>query len=196
MKLYRDNKCTKARTENGSARLIQKAYQNYRKRPVSLAKQVWEAVRNDNTPREKKFLSMPSRNTRCTVNLDIWYSIDGLYRPSNIPLDQFYDYISYSKYKRRQLSDRLAIARNKIQCNYTAPSKYTKPRNITSIKPVEIKDFTPSLISKFWNESRSLIPPSEIFISSIYAKQNNLNHLNQSKDTMLRLGDGTKVTIV
>ncbi|CAG8774020.1 20489_t:CDS:2, partial [Rhizophagus irregularis] len=84
---------------NGSARLIQKAYRNYRKRPVLLAKQVWEAVRNDNTPREKKFLSMPSRDTRCTVNLDIWYSIDGLYRPFNIPLDQFYDYISYSKHK-------------------------------------------------------------------------------------------------
>ena len=37
---------------------------------------------------------------------------------------------------------------------------------------------------------------SEIFISSIYAKQNNLNHLNQPKDTVLRLRDGTKVTIV
>jgi hypothetical protein len=37
---------------------------------------------------------------------------------------------------------------------------------------------------------------SEIFISSIYAKQKNLNHLNQPKGTVLRLGDGTKVTIV
>jgi hypothetical protein len=37
---------------------------------------------------------------------------------------------------------------------------------------------------------------SEIFISSIYAKQNNLNHLNQPKGIMLRLKDGTKVTIV
>ena len=37
---------------------------------------------------------------------------------------------------------------------------------------------------------------SEIFISSIYAKQNNLNHLNQPKGTTLRLKDGTKVTIV
>ncbi|GES76163.1 hypothetical protein GLOIN_2v1792321 [Rhizophagus clarus] len=42
--------------------------------------------------------------------------------------------------------------------------KYTKPKNITSIKPVEIKDFMPSLISKFWNESHPLTPPSEIFI--------------------------------
>ena len=119
-----------------------------------------------------------------------------LYKPFNVPLDQFYDYISYLKYKRCQLSDRLAIARNKIQCNYTAPSKYTKPKNIMSIKPVETKDSTPSLISKFWNESCSLTPPSEIFISSQYAKQNNLNHLNQPKGTVLRLGDGTKVMIV
>jgi hypothetical protein len=37
---------------------------------------------------------------------------------------------------------------------------------------------------------------SELFISSIYAKQNNLNPLNQPKGTTLRLKDGTKVTIV
>ena len=40
------------------------------------------------------------------------------------------------------------------------------------------------------------IPPSEIFISSIYAKQNNLNNLNQPKGTMLKLKDRIKVTIV
>jgi hypothetical protein len=93
------------------------------------------------------------------VNLDIWYSIHGGYRPYHVPENQLYDYISYSKHKRRQLSDRLATARNKIQCNYTAPSKYTKPKNITPIKPVKTKDYTPSLISKFWNESCSLTPP-------------------------------------
>ncbi|CAG8729261.1 16390_t:CDS:1, partial [Funneliformis mosseae] len=53
----------------------------------------------------------------------------------------------------------LAVVRNQIQCNYTAPRKYTKPKNITSIKLVEIKDFTSSLISKFWNVSHSLTPP-------------------------------------
>ncbi|CAB5370148.1 unnamed protein product [Rhizophagus irregularis] len=37
---------------------------------------------------------------------------------------------------------------------------------------------------------------SEIFISSIYAKQNNLNHLNQPKGTVLRLRDGIVITIV
>ena len=50
---------------------------------------------------------------------------------------------------------------------------------------------TPDSLLQFDRTSRS-----EIFISSIYAKQNNLNHLNQPKGTMLRLKDGTKVTIV
>lgn len=50
----------------------------------------------------------------------------------------------------------IAIARNKIQCNYTAPSKFTKPNNIMPIEPMKTKDFTPSLISKFWNELCSI----------------------------------------
>jgi len=72
-------------------------------------------VRNDNTFREKKFLNMPGREICCTVNLDIWYSINGLYRSYHVPLNQFYDYISYLKHKRRQLSNRLAIVKNTAQ---------------------------------------------------------------------------------
>jgi hypothetical protein len=37
---------------------------------------------------------------------------------------------------------------------------------------------------------------SKIFISSIYAKQNNLIHLNQPKGTALRLRDGTVIKFV
>ena len=84
MKLHLDNECSKAKTEDGSAQLIQRAYRNYRKRPVSLAKQIWEVVRNYNTPKEKKFLHMPGREIRCTVNMDIRYSIDGGYRSYHI----------------------------------------------------------------------------------------------------------------
>ncbi|GES94250.1 hypothetical protein GLOIN_2v1792321 [Rhizophagus clarus] len=102
MKHHWDNECSKAKTEDGSKTSL-------------------EAVRNDNTPRKKKFLDMPSREIYCTVNLDIWYSINGSYRPYNVPLDQFYDYISYSKHKRRQLSDRLAIVRNSNTIQNTAP---------------------------------------------------------------------------
>src|SRR5215211_5441749 len=41
--------------ENFYATVIQRAYRNYKKRPKSLAKQVWEVVRNDN---RKKFLGI------------------------------------------------------------------------------------------------------------------------------------------
>ena len=76
MKYHWDNECSKAKTENGSARIIQRAYRNYKKRPETFAKRIWEAVRNDNTPKEKKFLNIPGREIYCNVNLDILYSID------------------------------------------------------------------------------------------------------------------------
>ncbi|GBB83721.1 hypothetical protein RclHR1_01040026 [Rhizophagus clarus] len=80
MKYHWDNKCSKAKTENRSAQLIQRAYRNYRKRPISLAKQVWKMVKNNNTSREKKFLDMPGREIHCTVNLNIWYSIIAVFK--------------------------------------------------------------------------------------------------------------------
>src|SRR5438045_4014485 len=42
--------------ENFYATVIQRAYRNYKKRPESLAKRVWKAVRNDGTPDDMKFL--------------------------------------------------------------------------------------------------------------------------------------------
>ena len=44
--------------ENFYATVIQRAYRDYKKRPESLAKRVWELVRNDGTPDEKKFLGI------------------------------------------------------------------------------------------------------------------------------------------
>ena len=44
--------------ENFYATVIQRAYRNYKKRPESLAKRIWEAVRNDGTPDRKKFLGI------------------------------------------------------------------------------------------------------------------------------------------
>ncbi|GBB83622.1 hypothetical protein RclHR1_10310005 [Rhizophagus clarus] len=96
MKHHWNNECSKAKTEDESVWLIQRTYRNYKKKPISLAKQIWEAIRNNNTPRKKKFLDMPSRKIHCTVNLDIWYSINESYRAYYVSLDQFYDYISYS----------------------------------------------------------------------------------------------------
>ena len=42
--------------KNFYATIIQRAYRNYKKRPESLAKQVWKVVRNDGTPDDMKFL--------------------------------------------------------------------------------------------------------------------------------------------
>jgi hypothetical protein len=42
--------------KNFYATVIQRAYRNYKKRSESLAKQVWEVVRNDGTPDDMKFL--------------------------------------------------------------------------------------------------------------------------------------------
>ena len=38
--------------------VIQRAYRNYKKRPESLAKQIWKAVRNDSTPDIWKYLGI------------------------------------------------------------------------------------------------------------------------------------------
>lgn len=49
------------------------------------------------------------------------------------------------------------------------------------------------------DKSRGSTPPNKLFISSRYVIQNNLlpmNHLNRPKDTVLRLKDGTEITIV
>src|SRR4051812_5388013 len=44
--------------ENFYAVVIQRAYRNYKKRPESLAKRIWEVVRNDGTPDRWKYLGI------------------------------------------------------------------------------------------------------------------------------------------
>jgi len=69
--------------ENFYAVVIQRAYKNYKKRPESLAKQVWEAVRNDGTPDDKKFLDIVPRGKT-------YHFINGKLIESNYVIDQFY----------------------------------------------------------------------------------------------------------
>ncbi|CAG8464821.1 6657_t:CDS:2 [Diversispora eburnea] len=57
--------CSKADTEDEPRSLIppqrmgeiNRAYRDYKKRPESLAKRIWELVRNDGTPDRKRFLA-------------------------------------------------------------------------------------------------------------------------------------------
>src|SRR5581483_7445759 len=46
--------------KNFYATVIQRTYRNYKKRPESLAKRIWEAVRNGATPDDKKYLGITS----------------------------------------------------------------------------------------------------------------------------------------
>src|SRR5438045_8992281 len=55
--------------ENFYATVIQQAYRNYKKRPESLAKRIWEAVRNDGTPNRKKFLGI-LRKEQMVINTE------------------------------------------------------------------------------------------------------------------------------
>ena len=68
--------------ENFYAVVIQRAYKNYKKRPKSLAKQVWEVVRNDGTPDNKKFLDIVPRGKT-------YHFINGKLIESNYVRDRF-----------------------------------------------------------------------------------------------------------
>jgi len=57
--------------KNFYATVIQQAYRNYKKRPESLAKRIWEVVRNDDTPDDMKFLGI--KNEGYIESGQIWY---------------------------------------------------------------------------------------------------------------------------
>ena len=56
-----------------SATVIQRAWKNYMKRLKSLAYQVWNMVRNDDTPDKKKFLGITPRGIRIPDNQYVLY---------------------------------------------------------------------------------------------------------------------------
>ena len=94
--------------ENFYAVVIQRAYRNYKKRPESLAKQVWKVVRNNGTPDNKKFLDIvPHGKT--------YHFINGKLIESNYMSGRFYAENKYNIYfattwaeaKRNQLYGRL-----------------------------------------------------------------------------------------
>jgi hypothetical protein len=73
------------------ATVIQQVYRNYKKRPESLAKQVWKVMRNNGTPDDKKFLDIvPHGRT--------YYFINGKLIESNYKIDYFYMENQYNIY--------------------------------------------------------------------------------------------------
>src|SRR6185436_20129864 len=61
--------CSKPQTDFGRARLIQRAWKNYKNRPESLATRAWNSLRNDNTS-DEKFLGMTPYKVKKPVSLD------------------------------------------------------------------------------------------------------------------------------
>jgi len=113
MKYHWDNEYSKAKIKDGGARLIQNAYQNYKSRSKTLVKRVWEAVRNDNTPEDKKFLNMSNSDYRYSMEFGIFVK-EGFHSRHAV----LYDAKSWSDYKRHQLANRLSqqeLAEKKLQ---------------------------------------------------------------------------------
>ncbi|CAG8818514.1 46170_t:CDS:1, partial [Gigaspora margarita] len=58
MQEHWDCDCFKPQTQDGYARIIQTAWRNYKQRPESLATQVWNSLKTNNYPNDKKFLGI------------------------------------------------------------------------------------------------------------------------------------------
>jgi hypothetical protein len=94
--------------KNFYATVIQRAYRNYKKRPESLAKRIWEAVRNNGTPDRWKYLGIISRDV-------YYYYINGELIESNGKIDHFnvlyrhtlFSARTWAEEKRDQLTYRL-----------------------------------------------------------------------------------------
>ena len=69
MQEHWDHECNKPKTDFGKARIIQRAWKNYKQRPKSLASRAWNALRNDNTP-DEKFLGMIPYKVKNPASLD------------------------------------------------------------------------------------------------------------------------------
>ena len=114
-----DYECNKPKTDFGKARIIQIAYRNYKNRPESLATQAWNAMRNDGTSDDGKFLGLTRhkvKNPQTREQFDQWRTKwITMYKQCNlrIPLDIYvreyeeyyipYDWIGR---KKNQLRDR------------------------------------------------------------------------------------------
>src|ERR1041384_5886919 len=197
MKHHWDTECSKAKTKDGAVRIIPNAYRNYKRRPETLAKRVWEAVRNDNTPKDKKFLNIPNSDYRYSMKFGIFVK-EGFHSRHAV----LYDAKSWSDHKRRQLADRLSrqeLAEKQLQqelaerqkCDLLNIQRQKGFHQIVNNGQKMYPLYLPQI------DRSKEVNTSKIFISSQYVKQNNLlasiNNLNQSA---LRLRDGTKITIV
>ena len=117
-----DNECDKPKTDFGKARIIQRAWRNYKNRPESLATQAWNAMRDDGTSNDKKFLGLTTckvKNPQTRDQFNQWRAEQiAMYKRCSSP--QMLSYFHNSKYeeyyipydwigrKKTQLRDRFS----------------------------------------------------------------------------------------
>ena len=73
MQKHWDHECDKPKSRDGYARIIQTAYRNYQQKPESESNRIWEAVRNDDTSENKKFLGITPQKIRVSETSYVGY---------------------------------------------------------------------------------------------------------------------------
>ncbi|CAJ0828381.1 8356_t:CDS:1 [Entrophospora sp. SA101] len=116
-----DHECAKPKTDFGCARIIQRAWRNFKKRPESLAAKVWNAVKGDIIPDEEKFLGITTRkvkNLQTRDQFNLWRNniLAEYEKEKNFNMFSFYYRLEYEEYsipddwisfKKHQLRQRL-----------------------------------------------------------------------------------------
>nr|CAG8691429.1 1993_t:CDS:1 [Entrophospora candida] len=119
MQKHWDYECSKPKTKDASARIIQSAWKRFRGRVPSNARLVWNSLPNDNTPDDEKFLGLTRhkiKNPQTREQFNQWHTkwIE-LYKQCNlnIPLDiyvreyeEYYIPVNWIDSKKRQLRTR------------------------------------------------------------------------------------------
>ena len=109
------NECDKPKTDFGKARIIQRAWRNYKNRPESLATRAWNSLRNDGTSNDEKFLGLTRhkvKNPQTREQFNQWrtkwielYKNNPMMRSSiiNRQYKEYYIPDNWIDYKKRQL---------------------------------------------------------------------------------------------
>ncbi|CAJ0879666.1 9412_t:CDS:2 [Entrophospora sp. SA101] len=82
--------------------IIRETWRNYKKRPESLTSQIWNVVKNDNTPNDKKFLGLTSyevKNPQTRNQFNLWIAeIIAMHRRDNPDMLCFFLNRNYEEY--------------------------------------------------------------------------------------------------
>ncbi|CAG8805716.1 22050_t:CDS:2 [Dentiscutata erythropus] len=86
-----------------SVTVLQRAWRTYKLRPETWASRVWNIVKNDTTPNEKKFLGITLHDIRIPDNQYIWY-VDRKILAKDIPA--YHQKCRYNNYTSREWAEK------------------------------------------------------------------------------------------